>query len=93
LTFINYRASAGSGKTYQLVLEYLSLALKSGRNDNFKHILAITFTNKAAAEMKERILSSLKALSKGEDIPGWFWRKRKYWNRSIVQRGGICCVY
>ena len=67
MTFINYRASAGSGKTYQLVLEYLSLALKSGRKDNFKHILAITFTNKAAAEMKERILSSLKSLSKGED--------------------------
>jgi len=67
LTFINYRASAGSGKTYQLVLEYLALALKDGKRDNFKHILAITFTNKAAAEMKERILSSLKTLSKGED--------------------------
>ncbi|MEN8221822.1 MAG: UvrD-helicase domain-containing protein [Acidobacteriota bacterium] len=65
MTFINYRASAGSGKTYQLVLEYLALALK---NDfKFKHILAITFTNKAASEMKERILRSLKALSKGEN--------------------------
>lgn len=67
MTFINYRASAGSGKTYQLVLEYLAIALKKGNNNNFKHILAITFTNKAASEMKERILSSLKALSKGED--------------------------
>ncbi len=67
MTFINYRASAGSGKTYQLVLEYLALALKNGKKDNFKHILAITFTNKAASEMKERILSSLKALSKGEN--------------------------
>ncbi len=67
MTFINYRASAGSGKTYQLVLEYLTLALKSGRKDNYKHILAITFTNKAAVEMKERILRSLKSLSKGED--------------------------
>ncbi|MEN8154545.1 MAG: UvrD-helicase domain-containing protein [Acidobacteriota bacterium] len=65
MTFINYKASAGSGKTYQLVLEYLSLALE---NDfKFKHILAITFTNKAAAEMKERILRSLKSLSKGEN--------------------------
>jgi len=64
-SFINYRASAGSGKTYQLVLEYLALALK--KEDNFKHILAITFTNKAAAEMKERILRSLKELSKGDN--------------------------
>ncbi len=67
MSFINYRASAGSGKTYQLVLEYLALALKEGKKNHFKHILAITFTNKAAAEMKERILRSLKELSKGEN--------------------------
>lgn len=63
--FINYRASAGSGKTYQLVLEYLNLALTN--EEKFSHILAITFTNKAAAEMKERIMNSLKNLSKGYD--------------------------
>jgi len=67
LTFINYRASAGSGKTYRLVLEYLALALKDDKKDKFKHILAITFTNKAAAEMKERILKSLMNLAKEED--------------------------
>lgn len=60
-----YKSSAGSGKTYTLVREYLSLALRYKRADELKHILAITFTNKAAAEMKERIVSTLHAFSKG----------------------------
>jgi len=45
-----YKSSAGSGKTYTLVLRYLSLALKE--HGYFRHILAITFNNKAANEMK-----------------------------------------
>ena len=49
-----YKSSAGSGKTYTLVKEFLRIALKSP--DKFRHILAITFTNKAANEMKERII-------------------------------------
>ena len=56
-----YKASAGSGKTFTLVKEYLSIALQS--DNAFKHILAITFTNKAANEMKERILKNLRELS------------------------------
>jgi ATP-dependent helicase/nuclease subunit A len=53
-----YKSSAGSGKTFTLVKEYLRLAL--GKDPyQFRHILAITFTNKAAQEMKERILSTL----------------------------------
>jgi ATP-dependent helicase/nuclease subunit A len=63
--FMLYRSSAGSGKTYTLVKEYLKLVLKNP--ESFKHVLAITFTNKAAGEMKERILQSLKKLAKGED--------------------------
>ncbi|WP_397364031.1 UvrD-helicase domain-containing protein [Olleya sp. R77988] len=55
-----YDASAGSGKTFALVKEYLKLLFTSKYNDNFKQILAITFTNKAVAEMKTRILDSLK---------------------------------
>jgi ATP-dependent exoDNAse (exonuclease V) beta subunit len=58
-----YKASAGSGKTYTLVREYLSIALKEPRK--FRHVLAITFTNKAANEMKERIISSLQLLKSG----------------------------
>jgi len=52
-----YKSSAGSGKTYTLVKEFLRIALKSP--DKFRHILAITFTNKAANEMKERIIQTL----------------------------------
>lgn len=60
--FIVYRASAGSGKTFTLVKEYLALALSgddTAVHRNFRHILAITFTNKATNEMKERILATL----------------------------------
>lgn len=58
-----YRASAGSGKTFTLVKEYLTLALATAEPGAYRHILAITFTNKAAAEMRERILSTLAGLS------------------------------
>ena len=63
--FVLYRSSAGSGKTFTLVKEYLKLVLENP--EKFKHILAVTFTNKAAGEMKERILKALKNLSKKED--------------------------
>lgn len=69
------RASAGSGKTYLLAKKYIqyfisarnpdgSLRLRSKRElrDSLKHILAITFTNKATNEMKLRIVDKLDAL-------------------------------
>ena len=59
-----YKSSAGSGKTFTLVKEYLRIAL-SGDMNKYKHILAITFTNKAANEMKSRIISALEELSSG----------------------------
>ena len=58
-----YKSSAGSGKTYTLVKEYLKLCLKSESPFVFASILAITFTNKATYEMKNRILLALKELS------------------------------
>lgn len=65
-----YSSSAGSGKTYTLTKEYLKLALKPGKDDAyFKHILAITFTNAAANEMKERILSELRQFAEGASTP------------------------
>ena len=64
-----YRSSAGSGKTYSLVRNFIGMALVGdGRTfypRYFRHILAITFTNKAASEMKERVLSFISDLSKG----------------------------
>ncbi len=59
------KASAGSGKTYHLALEYISLAI-TGKVD-FRQILAVTFTNKATREMKERILNFLQQISKGRN--------------------------
>lgn len=64
--FTIYDASAGSGKTYTLVKEYLKIILKSPRDDAYKNILAITFTNKAVKEMKTRIVDSLSAFAKPE---------------------------
>gem|GEM_PF-76289 len=67
--FVAYRSSAGSGKTFTLVKEYLRLLLFA-YNENaevskkyFARILALTFTNKAANEMRERIIKTLEELS------------------------------
>jgi len=65
-TFTIYNASAGSGKTFTLVKDYLVLLLKSSREDAYKNILAITFTNKAVGEMKSRVINGLSSLTKDE---------------------------
>ena len=62
-----YNASAGSGKTYTLVKEYLCIILPDDDFMKFRKILAMTFTNKAANEMKERIISKLIQLSKSPE--------------------------
>ena len=62
-------ASAGSGKTYTLVFQYLEQLLASPKKDNYQNMLAMTFTNKAVNEMKERILTSLSGLARGEPSP------------------------
>lgn len=63
MPFKIYRSSAGSGKTFTLVKEYLRLALSSDTPDRYRGILAITFTNKAAEEMKSRVIEVLAELS------------------------------
>ena len=62
-SFTLYNASAGSGKTFTLVKAYLKILFQSNNSEQFKRILAITFTNKAVAEMKERIIKMLKKFS------------------------------
>lgn len=64
--FSVYNASAGSGKTFTLVKEYLKIVLTAESAYHFQKILAITFTNKAAAEMKERILENLRSFANQE---------------------------
>jgi len=68
-TFQIYNASAGSGKTFTLVKEYLKILLISDDLFIFQKILAVTFTNKAAAEMKQRVLKSLQEFSEGKQTP------------------------
>ena len=63
-----YNASAGSGKTFTLVKEYLKILFSASGNYQFRNILAITFTNKAVGEMKARILEMLKAFSEEDTL-------------------------
>jgi ATP-dependent exoDNAse (exonuclease V) beta subunit len=65
-SFSIYDASAGSGKTYALVKEYLKIILVANKNDAYRNILAITFTNKAVHEMKSRIVGNLSEFAKDE---------------------------
>ena len=59
-----YKASAGSGKTYTLAVEYIKMLIENPRA--YRHILAVTFTNKATTEMKERILGQLYGIWKND---------------------------
>ena len=59
-----YKASAGSGKTFTIVREYLTLCLGDNA-DAYSEILAVTFTNKAANEMKAKVLRFLLGISEG----------------------------
>ena len=92
--FAVYRSSAGSGKTYTLSLNYIALALlgvEKKENDYYKKILAITFTNKAAAEMKERVLEYLEELStnKGDDKVEWLKKDTKLTESEIREYANI----
>ena len=59
------KASAGSGKTYRLAYEYVRNVVEEPFM--YRHILAVTFTNKATEEMKRRILSEINDLANGRD--------------------------
>ena len=60
-----YEASAGSGKTFMLVVRYLSLLFKGAEPSK---VLALTFTNKAASEMSERIVETLEELENRTEL-------------------------
>ncbi len=68
-TFKVFQASAGAGKTFTLIKEYLKLCLANeGAVSNFKNILAITFTNAAANEMKAKIVKELRDIIDSEKV-------------------------
>ena len=60
---IVYKASAGSGKTFTLAVEYIKLLVQNPQS--YRQTLAVTFTNKATGEMKLRILSQLYGIWRG----------------------------
>mgnify|MGYP002473270744 CR=1 FL=1 len=103
------RASAGSGKTYELTtsfLKHLSGAAEAGGGPfsgcsavhsgphGWPEILAVTFTNRAAAEMQERIIGRLKdtALGMGKPAPGWTREQARRWVGIILRRYGALNV-
>ncbi|MCQ2170196.1 MAG: UvrD-helicase domain-containing protein [Bacteroidales bacterium] len=87
-------ASAGSGKTYTLAKKYIEILLraylKNGSRDTgeFEHILAVTFTNKATAEMKDRILQELYILSQNPVLSDYYTEFCGSYDRKTVSDPG-----
>jgi ATP-dependent exoDNAse (exonuclease V) beta subunit len=69
---ISVQASAGSGKTYNLAKRYIYLLFNSDETVNIKNIIAVTFTNKAAVEMKYRVINYLKKAALEKDSDDFF---------------------
>ncbi len=90
-TLTVYKASAGSGKTFTLATEYISLLVENPLS--YRNILAVTFTNKATEEMKMRILSQLYGIWKQlPESSGYLDAVRKHTGLSdsmISERAGI----
>ena len=95
------KASAGSGKTYNLAREYIRLLVASEKPDAYRHVLAVTFTNKATDEMKRRILQELAVLAgKPEEskylpqlVPEVLPNKEILQKRALTQLSGILHDY
>ncbi|WP_321331185.1 UvrD-helicase domain-containing protein [uncultured Bacteroides sp.] len=81
-----YKASAGSGKTFTLAVEYIKLLILNPHA--YRQILAVTFTNKATAEMKERILSQLYGIwTKDKDSDHYLQRITEETGRTETEVG------
>ena len=97
-----YKASAGSGKTFTLAVEYIKLLMLNPRA--YRQILAVTFTNKATAEMKERILTQLYGIWKEDPASDAYLKRIKedlakkpetasLSDRELRQRAGMALQY
>ena len=92
---IVYKASAGSGKTFTLAVEYISLLVRDP--ECHRHILAVTFTNKATEEMKMRIISQLYGIAHRDPDSGNYLRavmsKTGLDEQTIVSRAATALSY
>ena len=79
--FLLFKASAGSGKTYNLAMQYIAQLVANGEHA-YRHTLAVTFTNKATSEMKERILNFLYNFWKRKGAPDDFATLKKLLNEA-----------
>jgi ATP-dependent exoDNAse (exonuclease V) beta subunit len=79
-----YKASAGSGKTFTLAREYMTLVIANPAS--YRTILAVTFTNKATEEMKMRILGKLYEIAHGLYITK-LYNRISIWNTIIIYKG------
>lgn len=93
-----YKASAGSGKTFTLAVEYIKLLIINSRA--YRQILAVTFTNKATAEMKERILTQLYGIWKEDPASDAYLKRIKEDlnpspppDKELRQRAGMALQY
>ena len=93
-----YKASAGSGKTFTLAVEYIKLLIINPRA--YRQILAVTFTNKATAEMKERILTQLYGIWKEDPASDAYLKRIKEDlnpspppDKELRQRAGMALQY
>lgn len=93
-----YKASAGSGKTFTLAVEYIKLLIINPRA--YRQILAVTFTNKATAEMKERILTQLYGIWKEDPASDAYLKRIKedlnpssLSDKELRQRAGMALQY
>ena len=84
-----YSASAGSGKTFTIAYEYISMMLKAETNAAFRNILAVTFTNKACDEMKSRIVLNLFQISNVDKVSGDLKKKTQCIIDKIKERTGL----
>ena len=83
-------ASAGSGKTFSLVNAYLSCCLTSDQDFPFRKILALTFTNKAAQEMKDRVVVEIERLADGPEDSQHLSPLRKETGLDVEEIGRRC---
>ena len=91
------KASAGSGKTFNLAKEYISLLLSKDDPYAYRHILAVTFTNKATDEMKQRILEELDKLASSPEKSSYIAGLQKETSKSeaklsALSRGILCNI-